>query len=51
LARANPQSPSGARAIWLPKRFGHFSIEILVDKVSGGICRDCICLGDAAVNV
>ena len=32
LARANLQSPSGARIIWLPKRFGHFSIEILEDK-------------------
>ena len=32
LARANLQSPSGGRIIWLPKRFGHFSIEILEDK-------------------
>ena len=32
LARANLQSPSGARIIWLPKRFGHFSIEILEDR-------------------
>ena len=32
LARANLQSPSGTRIIWLPKRFGHFSIEILEDK-------------------
>lgn len=23
------RSPSGKRIIWLPKRFGHFSIEIL----------------------
>ena len=32
LARANLQSPSGTRIIWLPKRFGHFSIEILEAK-------------------
>ena len=32
LARANLQSPSGAQIIWLPKRFGRFSIEILEDK-------------------
>ncbi len=32
LARANLQSPSGTRIIWLPKRFGQFSIEILEDK-------------------
>jgi len=32
LARANLQSPSGVRIIWLPKRFGHFSIEILEEK-------------------
>ena len=32
LARANLQSPSGTRIIWLPKRFGHFSIEILEEK-------------------
>jgi len=32
LARANLQSPSGARIIWLPKRFGHFSIDILENK-------------------
>ncbi|WP_248919944.1 VOC family protein [Pseudomonas entomophila] len=29
LARAHLQSPAGARILWLPKRFGHFSIEIL----------------------
>ncbi|WP_065260049.1 VOC family protein [Pseudomonas bananamidigenes] len=29
LERTNLQSPSGTRIIWLPKRFGHFSIEIL----------------------
>lgn len=32
LTRENLQSPSGTRIIWLPKRFGHFSIEILEDK-------------------
>ncbi|CAI8860576.1 MULTISPECIES: VOC family protein [Pseudomonas] len=32
LPRANLQSPAGARIIWLPKRFGHFSIEILEEK-------------------
>ncbi|KPN91342.1 VOC family protein [Pseudomonas nunensis] len=32
LALENLQSPSGKRIIWLPKRFGHFSIEILEDK-------------------
>lgn len=32
LSRANLQSPSGGRIIWLPKRFGHFSIEILEEK-------------------
>ena len=32
LVRANLQSPSGTRIIWLPKRFGHFSIEILEEK-------------------
>ncbi|KAF2411009.1 methylmalonyl-CoA/ethylmalonyl-CoA epimerase [Pseudomonas antarctica] len=26
------RSPSGKRIIWLPKRFGHFSIEILEEK-------------------
>lgn len=29
LAREHLQSPAGARIIWLPKRFGHFSIEII----------------------
>ena len=29
LARDDLSSPSGARILWLPKRFGHFSIEIL----------------------
>ncbi|GAA0257987.1 VOC family protein [Pseudomonas rhodesiae] len=26
------QSPAGTRIIWLPKRFGHFSIEILEEQ-------------------
>ena len=29
LAREDLDSPSGVRIIWLPKRFGQFSIEIL----------------------
>lgn len=32
LERTNLQSPSGTRIIWLPKRFGHFSIEILEEQ-------------------
>ncbi|NVZ23689.1 VOC family protein [Pseudomonas costantinii] len=32
LSREHLQSPSGTRIIWLPKRFGHFSIEILEEK-------------------
>ncbi|MBD8089861.1 VOC family protein [Pseudomonas fluorescens] len=32
LSLADLQSPSGTRIIWLPKRFGHFSIEILEEK-------------------
>ncbi|QXI40319.1 VOC family protein [Pseudomonas xantholysinigenes] len=32
LARADLQSPAGARILWLPKRFGHFSIEILEEQ-------------------
>lgn len=32
LTRANLQPPSGKRIIWLPKRFGHFSIEILEER-------------------
>lgn len=35
LTRENLQSPSGTRIIWLPKRFGHFSIEILEEKTLG----------------
>lgn len=32
LARDNLNSPSGARILWLPKRFGNFSIEILEEQ-------------------
>ena len=32
LALEDLQSPSGKRIIWLPKRFGHFSIEILEEQ-------------------
>lgn len=32
LSRDNLQSPSGTRILWLPKRFGHFSIELLEEK-------------------
>ncbi|CAD0002409.1 VOC family protein [Flavobacterium salmonis] len=32
LYRENLNSPSGVRIIWLPKRFGEFSIEILEEK-------------------
>ena len=32
LARDNLNSPSGARIIWLPKRFGNFSIELLEEN-------------------
>lgn len=32
LSLADLQSPPGTRIIWLPKRFGHFSIEILEEK-------------------
>ncbi|KPA87922.1 VOC family protein [Pseudomonas sp. RHF3.3-3] len=35
LTREDLQSPSGTRIIWLPKRFGHFSIEILEEKTLG----------------
>ena len=34
LARANLQSPSGTRIIWLPKRLVHFSIAILEEMTS-----------------
>lgn len=40
LARANLQSPSGTRIIWLPKRFGHFSIEILEAKALEAFVED-----------
>jgi methylmalonyl-CoA/ethylmalonyl-CoA epimerase len=29
LSRHALQTPSGARILWLPRRFGHFSIELL----------------------
>lgn len=32
LGRNNLMSPSGARIIWLPKRLGNFSIEILQEN-------------------
>jgi len=32
LSREALQSPSGVRIIWLPKRFGHFSIELLEER-------------------
>lgn len=32
LARDNLNSPSGARILWLPKRFGKFSIELLEEQ-------------------
>jgi len=32
LSRESLNSPSGVRIIWLPKRFGEFSIEILEEK-------------------
>ena len=32
LALEDLQSPAGTRIIWLPKRFGHFSIEILEEQ-------------------
>ncbi|QXI31490.1 VOC family protein [Pseudomonas vanderleydeniana] len=32
LTREDLQSPSGTRILWLPKRFGHFSLEILEEK-------------------
>ena len=32
LARDNLNSPSGARILWLPKRFGNFSIELLEEQ-------------------
>ncbi len=32
LALEDLQSPSGTRIIWLPKRFGHFSVEILEEQ-------------------
>ena len=32
LSRDELQSPTGVRIIWLPKRFGSFSIELLEDS-------------------
>lgn len=32
VSRENLNSPSGVRIIWLPKRFGEFSIEILEEE-------------------
>lgn len=32
ILRENLNSPSGIRIIWLPKRFGEFSIEILEEQ-------------------
>lgn len=32
LARDKLQSPSGARILWLPRRFGNFSIELLEER-------------------
>lgn len=32
LERDNLSSPSGARILWLPKRFGNFSIELLEEQ-------------------
>lgn len=32
LARDNLNSPSGARILWLPKRFGNLSIELLEER-------------------
>ncbi|MBF8178677.1 VOC family protein [Herminiimonas contaminans] len=32
LARDNLSSPSGTRIIWLPKKFGNFSIELLEEQ-------------------
>ena len=40
LSRENLQSPSGTRIIWLPKRFGHFSIELLEEKELEAFIKD-----------
>lgn len=32
ISRENLNSPSGVKIIWLPKRFGEFSIEILEEE-------------------
>jgi methylmalonyl-CoA/ethylmalonyl-CoA epimerase len=50
LARANLQSPSGARIIWLPKRFGHFSIEVLEEKALEAFIEAAFFLKNSAVG-
>lgn len=40
LARDDLSSPSGARILWLPKRFGHFSIEILEQQSLDAFLRE-----------
>jgi len=40
LSRDNLHSPSGTRIIWLPKRFGHFSIELLEEKELEAFIKD-----------
>lgn len=40
LSRDNLQSPSGTRILWLPKRFGHFSIELLEEKELEAFIKD-----------
>lgn len=32
LTKDNLRSPSGARILWLPKKFGNFSIELLEER-------------------
>lgn len=40
LSRDNLQTPSGTRILWLPKRFGHFSIELLEERELEAFIRD-----------
>lgn len=40
LSLEDLQSPNGKRIIWLPKRFGHFSLEILEEKALGAFIED-----------
>jgi methylmalonyl-CoA/ethylmalonyl-CoA epimerase len=40
LSRDNLQTPSGTRILWLPKRFGHFSIELLEEKELEAFIKD-----------